>query len=97
MRHTIERHHGDDHEVPWARSVGCGYNDSQTDGRKDDQCLHHRKLCREGEAEEGDVELKEVAHPYTYRIEEEQSLAMHGLEREQAIDEATYGLLHLGI
>ena len=68
LRHTVERHHGDDHKVPWTCSIRSGYDDSQADGSKCHQCLHHGELRRKGEAEKGDVELKELACPDTQCI-----------------------------
>ena len=94
LRYAIERHHRDDHEMPRACSIRSGYDDSQADGGKGHQCLYDTKLGREGEAEEGNLELKEIAHPYTYSTEQEQSFLVHGLKREQSIDEAAYHLLY---
>ena len=65
ISHAIEDEHGLDSKVPGTGTVGRGYDNGYRAYDERDQCTTQTQVCREIEAEEGEVVVQEVADPNT--------------------------------
>ena len=89
-RHAIKHHNAYDNIVPWASSVRCWNDNGNTAAHKEQQGGRQRKAAAETEAKETEIELHEIAEPYTNSLNDKQPTIFHSPQREQPLDKARY-------
>jgi len=71
--------------MPRTHAVGSGHDHGDTAHDKRDQSHGQSKVAAEAEAEERDVEVKEITHPDAYRIKPEKQGMLHLPDGKQAV------------
>ena len=94
---AIEHEHRLDGEMPGSGAVGRGDDDRYRSYDEADQRAGQSEVRRLLEAEEGEVEMEEIARPDRQAIQDEQRDVAHAAERGDAEPNPLQRLLHLFI
>ena len=69
--YSIKHHHGDDSKMPRACPIRSGYNYRKCATNKHQQGSQYAKMCCKIKTIEGDIEMQEIASPYSNSIKNE--------------------------